>query len=499
MIKLKQLLSAIITEEVNACVGGDDVLVTSVTSDSRKVEPGSMFVAVRGPINDGHDFIDDAIKKGAIVIVAEELPVSGHSGVTYVKVADSAVALGFLASEWYGNPSRKLRLVGVTGTNGKTTVATLLYRMAMASGEKAGLLSTVENRICDKAEPAVNTTPSPLEINRLLRKMVDEGCTFASMEVSSHGMSQRRTHGLHFAGGVFTNLTRDHLDYHGTFKSYLEAKKLFFDTLPSTAFALTNTDDANGNVMVQNTRARIKTYGLYGTPDFKCKVISDTFEGMELDINGIEMHTPFIGRFNASNLTAVFGAWVSLGHDERQTAVTLSAMLPVTGRFESFRSADSVTVIVDYAHTPDALENVLKTISEISSSKMEVCTVLGAGGDRDKGKRPLMGEVAARYSDTVIVTSDNPRNEEPAEIARQVMEGVDRHEIRTKARIVLDRAQAIEEAVLNASPSTIILIAGKGHENYQEFENKRRIYFSDAEHAVKALGKRDASRPNSVR
>ena len=488
MLKLSRLLSAIITEETIADSTSGDILVSAITADSRKVTPGCMFVAVRGPVSDGHAYINDAIAKGASVIIAEELPTSGHSGVTFVKVGNAAVALGHLSSEWYGNPSRHLTLVGVTGTNGKTTIATLLYRMAQLSGQKAGLLSTVENRIDERVVPAVNTTPSPLETNRLLREMVDAGCTFAAMEVSSHGMVQHRTVGLHFAGGVFTNLTRDHLDYHGTFKDYLTAKKLFFDTLPSTAFALYNADDRNGAVMVQNTRARRLTYALTGTPDYRGRVLSDSFEGMELQLNGIDVHTPFVGRFNAANLTAVFGAWVALGHDAYATAVALSRLTPVAGRFQPFRADDGTTVIVDYAHTPDALENVLKTINTVVAGKVPVYTIVGAGGDRDKGKRPLMGATAATMSDVVVITSDNPRSEDPAEIASHVLEGaLSAPNRRATILTVIDRAEAIADTVRSAPAGAVILIAGKGHETYQEFEDRRRIHFDDREHAVNAL------------
>lgn len=491
MRKLNRLLSAIITEEILPNFTTGDVSVTKLTADSRQVEPGAMFVAVRGPQRDGHQYIPRAIEAGASVIVAEELPTSGHTGVTFVRVANAAVALGYLASEWYGNPSRKLTLVGVTGTNGKTTTATLLYQMARLSGEKAGLLSTVENRIEDVVEPAVNTTPSPLETNRLLSRMVEAGCTFAAMEVSSHGMSQHRTTGLHFAGGVFTNLTRDHLDYHGTFREYLNAKKSFFDTLPASAFALVNADDRNGSVMLQNTRARRLTYGLSGTPDYRGRVISSDMTGMELSLNGIEVHTPFVGNFNAANLTAVFGTWIALGHDAGETALTLSRLVPVAGRFQTFRATDGTTAIVDYAHTPDALENVLKTINAIGGGRHRIITIVGAGGDRDPGKRPMMGAVAAEMSDVLVITSDNPRNEDPELIAGQVLQGATyAPNKRAEISIVLDRAEAIAHSIESAPDGSVILIAGKGHETYQEFENKRRIHFDDAEHAVKALENR---------
>lgn len=491
MKKLNKLLSSIIIEEILDGVNAPELTVTALTADSRQVVPGAVFVAVRGPLSDGHAYIGSAIERGASVIVAEELPVSGHTGVVFVKVANSAVALGYLAAEWYDNPSRHLTLIGVTGTNGKTTTATLLYDMARLSGQKAGLLSTVENRVDNRVQPAVNTTPSPLETNRLLREMVDAGCTFAAMEVSSHGMVQHRTAGLRFAGGVFTNLTRDHLDYHGTFKDYLEAKKSFFDTLPRSAFALTNADDRNGSVMLQNTNARRLTYGLNGTPDFRGQVLSDSFEGMELSLNGNVVHTPFIGRFNAYNLTAVYATWVALGHDPVQSAVTLSRLTPVSGRFQSLRGADSTMVIVDYAHTPDALENVLKTINSVAAGKVPVYTIFGAGGNRDHGKRPMMGAIAARLSDHVVITSDNPRDENPAEIMKQILDGaMEAPNRRAAITTVEDRAEAIATTISNVPPGSIVLIAGKGHETYQEFENRRRIHFDDREHALNALNRR---------
>lgn len=488
MHKLSRLLSVILIEEEINGLESKDISLTSLTADSRKVVPGAVFVAMRGPVADGHDYIPEAIRLGASVIVAEELPTTGHTGVMLVRVANSAVAFGFLASEWYGNPSRQLRLVGVTGTNGKTTTATLLYEMARLCGEKAGLISTVENRIEDRSEPSVNTTPSPLETNRLLREMVDAGCTFAAMEVSSHGMVQNRTAGLHFSGGIFTNLTRDHLDYHGTFKDYLEAKKSFFDTLPSGAFALTNSDDKNGSIMVQNTRARKLTYGLTGTPDFRGQIVSDSLEGMELRLNGHEISTPFIGRFNAYNLTAVYGAWVALGHDETESAVMASRLIPVSGRFQTYRSQDGTIVIVDYAHTPDALENVLNTINGIARGNNPIYTIFGAGGNRDHGKRPIMGQVAATLSDFVVITSDNPRNEDATDIASQIMQGaMSAPNGKAVISTIIDRSEAIRHTVTEAPAGAIILIAGKGHETYQEFENKRRIHFDDREHALEAL------------
>lgn len=489
MQKLSRLLSSIITEEITGGITADDMVVTALTADSRRVVPGAMFVAVRGPVSDGHDYIPAAISAGAAAIVCEDFPTDIVTGVKWIKVSNAAVALGYLASEWYDNPSRHLTLVGVTGTNGKTTIATLLYEMARLSGMKAGLLSTVENRVEDKVYPAVNTTPSPLETNRLLAEMVDEGCQFAAMEVSSHGMVQHRTAGLRFRGGIFTNLTRDHLDYHGTFKAYLEAKKSFFDLLPSDAWALTDADDANGSVMVQNTRARRLTYSIRGEADFRGRVIESRIDGMTLNLNGIEIETPFAGRFNASNLTAVFGAAVTLGADSRDAAVNISRLVPVAGRFQTFTSADGVTVVVDYAHTPDALANVLSTIADTLGGRGQIITVTGAGGNRDHGKRPLMGETASRYSSRIIVTSDNPRDEDPATIADDIVSGITGENL--TVTVILDRATAIAAAVAGANPGDVVLVAGKGHETYQEFENRRRIHFDDREEALKAISARN--------
>ncbi len=491
MHKLSRLLSSIITEEITGGIAASDMVVTALTADSRQVVPGSMFVAVRGPVSDGHDYIADAIRGGATAIVCEDFPVDIVTGVKWIKVSNAAVALGHLASEWYDNPSRRLTLVGVTGTNGKTTIATLLYEMARLGGMKAGLLSTVENRVEDTVYPAVNTTPSPLETNRLLAEMVEAGCQFAAMEVSSHGMVQHRTAGLRFSGGIFTNLTRDHLDYHGTFKAYLEAKKSFFDMLPADAWALTDADDSNGSVMLQNTRARRLTYSVRGEADFRGRVIESRIDGMTLSLNGIEIETPFAGRFNASNLTAVFGAAVTLGTDPQAAAVNISRLVPVAGRFQTFTSADGMTVVVDYAHTPDALANVLSTICDTLAGRGKVTTVTGAGGNRDHGKRPLMGETASRYSSRIIVTSDNPRDEDPSVIADDIVGGITGENVRVS--VILDRARAIAEAVADAAPGDVVLVAGKGHETYQEFENRRRIHFDDREEALKAIAARTKS------
>jgi UDP-N-acetylmuramoyl-L-alanyl-D-glutamate--2,6-diaminopimelate ligase len=484
---LSELISSITYEELR---GDDQKHITSITADSRQVGPGSLFVAISGPVADGHTFIGQSLNNGAVAVVCEKIPENASNGITWIRVKNSAKALGFLASQWYGNPSKKLTLVGVTGTNGKTTTATLLYEMAQLQGKKAGLLSTVENRVDKKVYEAHNTTPSPLEINRLLAEMVACGCTFAAMEVSSHGMVQHRTAGLNFAGGIFTNLTRDHLDYHKTVEAYLKAKKSFFDQLPEDAFALTNADDSNGKVMLQNTRAKKSTYSLRADADFCCRIVESRIDGMLLRLNGIEVETQFAGRFNAYNLSAVYGAMVLLGNDPYETAIALSRLVPVAGRFQTFRSADGVTAIVDYAHTPDALSNVLTTIENVLGDKGTITTVTGAGGNRDHGKRPQMGAEAARHSQRVIITSDNPRDENPEDIAEDIKAGIpvdsDAH-----VDVILERAAAIHVAITEAKPGDVVLVAGKGHEDYQEFENHRRIHFDDREQVRKALEARN--------
>jgi UDP-N-acetylmuramoyl-L-alanyl-D-glutamate--2,6-diaminopimelate ligase len=480
---LCELISAIKYEELR---GDDQKLIKSITPDSRQVANGSVFVAISGPVADGHTFIGQALNNGAVAVVCEHIPENASAGIAWIRVKNSAEALGHLASQWYGNPSRKLTLVGVTGTNGKTTTATLLYEMAQMQGHKAGLLSTVENRVDKKVYETHNTTPSPLEINRLLAEMVDCGCTFAAMEVSSHGMVQQRVAGLQFAGGIFTNLTRDHLDYHKTFDAYLKAKKSFFDSLTDTAFALTNADDANGSVMLQNTRAKKAAYSLRSDADFNCRIIESRIDGMLLRINGIEVETQFAGRFNAYNLSAVYGAMVLLGNVPHETAVALSRLVPVAGRFQTFRSADGVTAIVDYAHTPDALQNVLSTIANVVGNSANIITVTGAGGNRDHGKRPQMGAEAARYSQRVVITSDNPRDENPDDIADDIKAGIP-VDSAAQVDIIIERAAAIHVAITEAKPGDVVLVAGKGHEDYQEFENHRRIHFDDREQVRNAL------------
>ena len=482
-MKLSHLLSAITVEEV---IGNEEVEITSLECDSRKISLGSLFVAVRGVNVDGHRFIPIVTVGGVAAIVCEELPERLESTVTYVKVSDSAVALGFLASQWYGNPSRQLQLVGVTGTNGKTTTATLIYEMARLEGYKAGLLSTVVNYIDTEAVHADQTTPDPLTLNRLLRQMVDAGCEYAAMEVSSHAAHQHRIAGLHFAGGVFTNLTRDHLDYHKTVDAYLAAtKKSFFDNLPATAFALTNADDKAGEVMLQNTDARRHTYSLRTRADFTGKIVESRLDGTLLALNGHEVEVLFTGRFNAYNLTAVYGAALLLGWNPDRVLVDMSRLVPVAGRFQPFHSTDGVTAIVDYAHTPDALVNVLSTIRDIVGGRGQIITVVGAGGNRDKGKRPIMAREAALRSDRLILTSDNPRDEEPDAIIADMREGLDARAL-AATLCIADRREAIRTAVSLAKEGDVVLVAGKGHEDYQEIRGVKH-HFDDREVVQEAL------------
>lgn len=489
MRKLQILLDVLRPERIE---GPRPEEVSELTDDSRAVKAGGMFVAVRGTAVDGHQFISRALEAGASVIVCEEIPADLNPALRekalWVVVPNTAIALGLLASRWWGDPSQALTLVGVTGTNGKTTIATLLYKLAGAMGEKAGLLSTVENRIGDEVVASTHTTPGPLELQALLTRMVEAGCSFCAMEVSSHAAAQHRIAGLEFSGGIFTNLTRDHLDYHKTFKAYLEAKKSFFDGLGGQAWALTNLDDANGPVMVQNTAARpTATYSLRGDADFRVQVIENRLDGMLLSFNDVEVETMFVGRFNASNLAAVYGAGILLGYPREEVLRAISAMTPVAGRFQPFRSASGVTAIVDYAHTPDALENVLSTIAEILDGSGRIITVCGCGGDRDKGKRPQMAAVAVRYSGLVILTSDNPRSEEPQAIVDDMLAGVTDPCLRARVIVNLDRREAIRTAVAMAHPGDLILIAGKGHETYQII-GKETHHFDDREEVVSAFG-----------
>lgn len=476
MNNLNDILTSL---DVVKLVGQSDIDLTGVNSDSRKVEPGSLFVATRGTQVDGHDYIASAIEKGAMAVVCEILPEKLSPDVVYVMVKNTNVALGKIASAWYDFPSSSLRLVGVTGTNGKTTIATLLYRLFRRLGHKCGLISTVCNCIDSEEFPSTHTTPDPLTLNRLLAQMVECGCKFAFMEVSSHAIDQRRIEGLCFEGGVFTNLTRDHLDYHKTFAEYLAVKKRFFDELSDEAFALTNVDDKNGLVMLQNTKAEKKTYSVRSMSDFKTKVIEDGFDGLKLEINRKEVFLPFIGKFNAYNLTAVYATALLLGCDSDETLLNLSALRPVSGRFEPIAAPSGYKVIVDYAHTPDALKNVLETIDSFLAVEARLITVVGCGGNRDRGKRPLMAKEAVKLSHQVIFTSDNPRNEEPQTIVDEMMEGVEMAD-RAKVITILDRYQAIKTAMLLARPKDVVLIAGKGHENYQEI-NGTRTHFDDKE------------------
>lgn len=461
-----QLHKLIDTIDITARCGAADVEVAQVTADSRAVTAGTLFVAVPGVNVDGHKFIPQAVEAGACAVVCSTLPDQPDPSVAWIVTPDAAEALGRIASRFYGDPSKHLTLVGVTGTNGKTTIATLLYEMARLSGQKAGLLSTVRNIVDTRSIEAVQTTPDPVTIHRLLAEMVAAGCTFAAMEVSSHAAHQRRIAGLHFAGGIFTNLTRDHLDYHGTVDEYLRAKQMFFDRLDAKAFALTNADDRHGDIMIQNTRAQRYTYALRREADFTAKVIEDRLDGMLLSIDGREVETLFTGRFNASNLLAVYGAWRLLGHEVEDTLRALSCLRPVAGRFQTIAGPNGVTGVVDYAHTPDALVNVLDTLREVCGRERSIITVCGCGGNRDKGKRPIMAREAAKRSDRVILTSDNPRHERPEDILADMQAGLEADQT-TRTLCISDRRQAIRTAVALAKPGDVILLAGKGHEDYQ--------------------------------
>ena len=475
-MRLNELLINIKNADIT---GNADVEITGVNIDSRRIEEGHLFVAIRGTQVDGHRFIPKAIEQGAAAILCEELPETLSDDVTYVKVASTEDAVGPVSTVFYGNPSEKLKLVGVTGTNGKTTIATLLYNMFRKLGYKCGLLSTVCNYIEGEAIPADHTTPDPIELNRLLARMVDAGCQFAFMECSSHAIAQERIGGLKFAAGIYTNLTRDHLDYHKTFENYRDAKKAFFDMLPKGSYAIINADDKNGTVMVQNTKATVKTYSVRQMADFRARIIECHFEGMYLEIDGHEVGVQFIGKFNVSNLLAVYGTARMLGEQPEDILVALSTLKSVSGRLEPIRSADGFTAIVDYAHTPDALENVLNAIHEVLDGRGKVITVCGAGGNRDKGKRPLMAKEAVRQSDRVIITSDNPRFEEPQEIINDMLAGLDQQQMKKVVSIV-DRREAIRTACMMAQKGDVILIAGKGHEDYQEIKGVKH-HFDDKE------------------
>jgi UDP-N-acetylmuramoyl-L-alanyl-D-glutamate--2,6-diaminopimelate ligase len=469
MILLDELLNGLCVLQT---VGNTSIEVASVHFDSRTVIPESIFVALRGTCIDGHAFIEPAIQKGARIIICEEIPETVHPDVGYVLVENSSHALGIVASNYYGNPSKKLRLIGITGTNGKTTTATLLFRLFRSLGKRAGLLSTIHNQINDTVIPTTHTTPDALQINQYLLKMYRGGCTYCFMEVSSHGIAQGRIAGLTFTGGIFTNLTHDHLDYHKTFKEYVQTKKKFFDELPAQAFALTNLDDKNGRIMIQNTRARIYTYALKHLADFRCKIIENRMEGLQLEIDKQRVWFRLAGEFNAYNLLAVYGAAVLLNEDPSVVLTSLSDANPVTGRFDTIKSPDRVSAVIDYAHTPDALMNVLDTLQAIRTGDQKLIAVVGAGGDRDPSKRPEMGRIAASKSDRVIFTSDNPRSEDPEEIIRQMLEGVESSQ-KPNVVVIPNRKEALKTASILAKPGDVILIAGKGHETYQEIKGVR--------------------------
>ena len=476
-MKLEELLKKI---SVKTIEGPADVDIVGVDIDSRKVGPGHLFVAIKGTQTDGHQYIAKAIELGAAAILCEDMPAERQTGVTYVQVPSTESAIGPVATTFYGDPTSKLILVGVTGTNGKTTIATLLYNMFRRLGFKCGLLSTVCNYIEDEAVPASHTTPDPIELNQLLSRMVETGCQYAFMECSSHAIAQQRIGGLKFAGGIFTNLTRDHLDYHKTVENYRNAKKAFFDMLPKGAFAVTNADDKNGMFMVQNTKATVKTYSIRSMADFKARIVECHFEGMYLEVDGHEVGVQFIGKFNVSNLLAVYGAAVMLGQKPEDILLVLSTLKSVAGRLEPIHSPEGYTAVVDYAHTPDALENVLNAIHEVLDGKDgHIITVCGAGGNRDKGKRPLMAQEAVKQSDRVIITSDNPRFEEPQDIINDMLSGLDQKQMKKVVSIV-DRKEAIRTACMMAQKGDVILIAGKGHEDYQEIKGVKH-HFDDRE------------------
>ncbi len=480
---LKDLLRGI---RVMETIGSEETEISGVAIDSRKVTKGGLFVAMKGTQVDGHKFIPKAIELGAAAILCENLPDNLEEGVAYVVVPDTEDIVGEVATRFYGNPSEKLKLVGVTGTNGKTTIATLLYNMFRKFGHKCGLLSTVCNYIEEEAIPADHTTPDPIELNELLARMVEVGCEYAFMECSSHAIAQKRIGGLKFAGGIFTNLTRDHLDYHKTFENYRNAKKAFFDGLPKSAFAITNADDKNGLVMTQNTKAVVKTYSTRSAADFKARILECHFEGMYLEIDNREVGVQFIGKFNVSNLLAVYGAAVMLGKHPEDILLVMSTLHSVSGRLEPIRSPEGYTAVVDYAHTPDALENVLNAIHEVLNGKGQVITVCGAGGNRDKGKRPLMAQEAVKQSDKVIFTSDNPRFEEPQDIIDDMLAGLNDHQKR-KVLTIVDRKEAIRTACMLAGKGDVVLIAGKGHEDYQEVKGVKH-HFDDKEVVKEIMG-----------
>lgn len=482
MIALKEIIYKVAIEAVK---GATDIAINKMDFDSRNIVANDVFVAIRGTISNGHDYIGKAIELGAIAIVCDTLPENLVAGITYVQVKDTNKALAFMAANYFGNPSEKLKLVGITGTNGKTTIASLLYQLYKKAGFKVGLLSTVKILVDDTEFKATHTTPDSITINHYLKEMVEAGVEYCFMEVSSHGIHQKRTEALHFAGGVFTNLSHDHLDYHPTFAEYRDVKKSFFDNLPKTAFALSNIDDKNGAVMLQNSTAKKLTYALKSYADYKAQILENQLSGLLLKINGNEVWVKLIGTFNAYNLLAIYGTAVELGMESLEVLRLLSDLESVSGRFQFIVSSSNITAIVDYAHTPDALENVLKTINDIRTKNEQLITVVGCGGNRDKAKRPIMAGIATELSDKVILTSDNPRNEEPEVIINEMEQGIAPQNYK-KSLSITDRKQAIKTACQLAQPNDIILIAGKGHENYQEIQGVRH-HFDDMETVTELL------------
>lgn len=482
MIILKEIIYKVAIEAVK---GSTDIAINKMDFDSRNIEANDVFVAIRGTISNGHDYIDKAIALGAVAIVCDTLPEQLASGITYIQVKDTNKALAFMAANYFGNPSEKLKLVGITGTNGKTTIASLLYQLYKKAGFKVGLLSTVKILVDNTEYKATHTTPDSIAINHYLKEMVEDGVEYCFMEVSSHGIHQKRTEALHFAGGVFTNLSHDHLDYHPTFAEYRDVKKSFFDNLPKTAFALSNIDDKNGPVMLQNTAAKKLTYALKSYADYKAQILENQLSGLLLKINGNEVWVKLIGTFNAYNLLAIYGTAVELGMESLEVLRLLSDLESVSGRFQFIVSSSNITAIVDYAHTPDALENVLKTINDIRTKNEQLITVVGCGGNRDKAKRPIMAGIATELSDKVILTSDNPRNEDPVVIINEMEQGIAPQNYK-KSLSITDRKQAIKTACQLAQPNDIVLIAGKGHETYQEV-NGVRHHFDDMETITELL------------
>lgn len=474
-MKLKLLSDILYKTRLEEIIGSTNVAISSVTFDSRKIKKDSLFIATRGMASDGHHYIEVAIENGAVAVVCEDLPETLKENVTYVKVLDSSASLGYIACNFYDNPSEKLKLVGITGTNGKTTTVTLLFNLFRGLGYNVGLLSTVENKINTTVIPSTHTTPDALALNELLSKMVEAGCQYAFMEVSSHAIVQHRITGLKFIGAAFSNITHDHLDYHKTFEEYIKAKKMFFDNLQDDAFALTNKDDRNGSVMLQNTKAKKYSYGLKSLADFKCRVIENHLNGLLLSIDNQEVWVKLIGSFNAYNVLVVYAIALLLKQDRVQVLTTLSNLNSVEGRFQYIKSKNGIVAIVDYAHTPDALKNVLETIKDIRTGNEQVITLVGCGGDRDAAKRPIMAQIACEYSNKVILTSDNPRSENPEDILNQMQAGISPVEMKKTLRIS-DRKEAIRTAVAFAKEGDIILIAGKGHEKYQEISGVKHPF-----------------------